>query len=96
MQILLYTRRGCHLCEEAEDMLAAVGVRAAHVDVDAVPEAAGRYGLRVPVLEIDGEAVLEGRFQERPLAALLAARGGLTGPAAGRGRSAGRPGSPPT
>ena len=76
MRILLYTRRGCHLCEEAEDLLAAHGVPAALVDVDEAPEAATRYGLRVPVLEIDGEVVLEGRFQERQLAAVLADRAG--------------------
>lgn len=85
MQILLYTRHGCHLCEQAEDMLAVLGVAAVRVDVDAEPEAAARYGLRVPVLEVDGAAVLEGRFQERQLAALLAdltARGGFPcGPA---------------
>jgi len=76
MRILLYTRRGCHLCEEAEDLLAARGVPAALVDVDEAPEAGARYGLRVPVLEIDGELVLEGRFQERQLAAVLADRAG--------------------
>lgn len=96
MRILLYTRRGCHLCEEAEDMLAAAGVPAAHLDVDAVPEAAARYGLRVPVLEIDGEAVLEGRFQEGSLAALVAARGGLTSPGECRDRPTGRREAPPT
>jgi glutaredoxin len=82
MKILLYTRRGCHLCDQAEDMLAALGVAATQVDVDAEPAAAARYGLRVPVLEVAGEAVLEGRFQERQLAALLAdltARGGCPG-----------------
>ena len=76
MRILLYTRRGCHLCEAAEDLLATRGVPAALVDVDEAPEAAARYGLRVPVLEVDGEPVLEGRFQERQLAAVLADRAG--------------------
>ena len=87
MQILLYTRRGCHLCEQAEDMLAVLGVAAPLVDVDAEPAAATRYGLRVPVLEVDGEAVLEGRFEERQLTALLAAltaRGGFLGGPADR------------
>ncbi len=87
MSILLYSRRGCHLCEEAEDMLAALGVPAARVDVDGEPVAVARYGLRVPVLEIDGEAVLEGRFEERRLVALLVDRGGLTA----RGESPGGP-----
>ena len=72
MQILLYTRRGCHLCEQAEDMLAVLGVAVVLVDVDRDAETLARYDVRVPVLEIDGVAVLEGRFEERQLAALLA------------------------
>jgi glutaredoxin len=70
---LLYTRRGCRLCEEAEDLLAAVGARPRLVDVDAEAALAARYGLRVPVLEIDGVVVAEGRFEERQLVAALAA-----------------------
>jgi len=58
MNVLLYTRRGCHLCEAA---------------------ALARYDLRVPVLEIDGRVVLEGRFDERSLAAALAAAGEVRG-----------------
>lgn len=74
---LLYTRRGCHLCEAAEDMLAA-HARAASVeiiDVDADSELRQRFGLRVPVLEADGEVVMEGRFQEPELARLLNSAG---------------------
>ena len=84
MPILLYTRRGCHLCEQAEDMLALLGVAAELVDVDRDAEALARYDVRVPVLEIDGVAVLEGGFEERRLTALLA---GLTG----RGKDHGGP-----
>lgn len=60
----LYTRRGCRLCEEAEDMLGLLGYAAEIIDVDAAGEAAARYDLRVPVLEIDGLVVAEGRFVE--------------------------------
>ena len=42
------------------------------IDVDRDAEALARYDLRVPVLEIDGRVVLEGRFDERALAAALA------------------------
>ncbi|MFM7035635.1 MAG: glutaredoxin family protein, partial [Planctomycetia bacterium] len=64
MTFVLFTRRGCHLCEQAEDLLACHGVKAVCVDVDASPEHSARYGLRVPVLQIDGQDVLEERFDE--------------------------------
>ncbi|MEX0688321.1 MAG: glutaredoxin family protein [Pirellulales bacterium] len=71
MATLLYTRRGCHLCDEAEDLLATLGLVATRVDVDGDETVAARYGLRVPVLEIDGVVVMEGRFDGRRLAAAL-------------------------
>jgi len=77
MLLVLYTRRGCHLCESAEDMLAA-HVRAGRVeiiDVDGESELQGRYGTRVPVLTVDGVVVMEGRFDEPELARLLNSAG---------------------
>jgi len=71
---VLYTRRGCHLCEQAEDMLALLLPAAVIRDVDAAGDARMRFGDRVPVLEIDGAVVMEGRFDERVLAAWLATR----------------------
>lgn len=70
----LFTRRGCRLCAEAEDVLAVLGCAPAITDVDACPKDAARYGLRVPVLEIDGVVVAEGRFDEQAVAEALAAR----------------------
>ncbi len=64
MDIVLYTRRGCHLCEAAEDLLAQVGVGVRLVDIDTVTALRDRYGLRVPVLEMDGQPIAEGRFRE--------------------------------
>lgn len=68
MKSMLYTRRGCHLCDAARDMLAAVapGLAAEIIpcDVDADPSLARLYGDRVPVLVVDGEVILEGRFDE--------------------------------
>jgi glutaredoxin len=73
---LLYSRRGCHLCERAEDMIAVLRPDLAVVDVDADDDARLRYGLRVPVLEIDGVVVMEGRFDEPVLARILASHPG--------------------
>jgi glutaredoxin len=72
MKIVLYSRRGCHLCERAEDMLApyAAGMRV--VDIDASPDLARAFGTRVPVVEVDGRVVIEGNFQEQELLARLA------------------------
>lgn len=84
---LLYTRRGCHLCDQAEDLLATLGLVATCVDVDGDQTVAARYGLRVPVLEIDGVVVMEGRFDGRRLAEAvppaLRPRGTVRGPATG-------------
>ncbi len=75
--MMLYTRRGCRLCEEAEDLLASLGATPGIVDVDADSAAAVAYGLRVPVLVANGHVVAEGRFDARRVAAAIAS---VTGP----------------
>jgi predicted thioredoxin/glutaredoxin len=61
----LYTRDGCGLCHDLLQMLADLGLhdrlRVEEVDVDGDRELKKRYGLRLPVLEIDGALVFEGR-----------------------------------
>lgn len=73
MQIVLYSRRGCHLCERAEDMLAPHAAEMTVVDIDASPDLVRAFGTRVPVVEVDGRVVIEGNFQEQELLARLAA-----------------------
>ena len=72
--VVLYTRAGCHLCEDAERVLlaeqAATPFRLQRVDVDRDPELQRRYGVRVPVVAVDGAELFE---YEVP-AALLRAR----------------------
>jgi len=48
--LTLYTRAGCHLCEQAAAMLEHAGIRYRPVDIDADPVLEERYGLRIPVL----------------------------------------------
>jgi hypothetical protein len=80
-RVVLYGRAGCHLCDEARAVVAAVCADAgepwAEVDVDAPPAPGGRdlfeaYGERVPVVEVDGVEVARWRVSERALRALLA------------------------
>jgi glutaredoxin len=71
MQIVLFSRRGCHLCERVEEWLGVHAPAATIIDVDAVPEAKRAFGSRVPVVEIDGVVALEGRFDERRFVAAI-------------------------
>lgn len=60
-RLVLYSRAGCHLCEEMlaglQSLQAELGFTLATVDIDASPVLASRYGTRVPVLVQDGEEV---------------------------------------
>ena len=63
IEVTLYTRLGCHLCEEAEQVLrgeqAVIPFHLELVDIDRDPELARRYGVRVPVVAVDGEDLFE-------------------------------------
>jgi glutaredoxin len=54
LEVTLYTRPGCHLCEEAKlliaPLLAEFGARLREVNIDADPELHERYNLDVPVI----------------------------------------------
>jgi glutaredoxin len=63
----LITRRGCHLCEEAERALQELGVTFELRDVDGDPDLFERYDFRVPVLLRDGRPLAEGRLDRAAL-----------------------------
>ena len=67
MQVELVTRRGCHLCDDAHDLLRRLCVDAQVQDVDADPELFRLYDFRVPVLLVNGRVVGEGRLDEQAL-----------------------------
>lgn len=57
-RVVVLTRRGCHLCDEAVEQVAAVcaetGEEYAVVDVDGDPELRRLYTDQVPVTFVDG------------------------------------------
>jgi glutaredoxin len=61
--VTLYTRAGCHLCEHAEQVLRneqrTIPFALVKVDIDENPELARRYGVRVPVVAVDGVELFE-------------------------------------
>jgi glutaredoxin len=76
--VTLYTRVGCHLCERAEAVLreaqAATPFELQLVDVDGDPELTRRYGVRVPVVAIDGVEHFEFEVPHDQLVQLLEER----------------------
>jgi glutaredoxin len=59
VEITLYSRPGCHLCEVMRDVALPIareaGATFEEVDVDADPATAEKYDLEVPVLCVNGE-----------------------------------------
>lgn len=75
--VTVYTRDGCGLCREAEAIAAreARGHEVRLVDVDADPDLQRAYNLRVPVVEVDGREVAEGRLPRGAVRTALRAAG---------------------
>lgn len=72
--VTLYTRRGCHLCDDAKELLEKHGLSPVEVDIDADSELRQRYNECVPVVVIDGRERFRGRVNEVLLRRLLAKR----------------------
>lgn len=75
MTWVVYSRRGCHLCEVLiEELLEELAGREAVEirDVDTRADWRDKYGARVPVVEAAGEWVCEHRLDRARVKALLA------------------------
>ncbi|MFB6165012.1 MAG: glutaredoxin family protein [Haloarculaceae archaeon] len=67
VEVTVYSREECHLCEEALATIRTVAhevsvpVDVAEVDVDDDPELAAEYGERVPYVFVDGRPAFKYR-----------------------------------
>lgn len=57
---LLYSRAGCHLCEDAEAMLDKLGWPYTRIEISGEEELERLYGWDVPVLVRGGTVLLKG------------------------------------
>ena len=60
--MVLYTRPGCHLCDVARRRSCPTtrfGFEFDEVDIEADDELELEYGIRIPVVEVDGEEAFE-------------------------------------
>ena len=63
MRVVLVTRRGCHLCEHALELLRELGHEPELADVDADDRLHDLYDWRVPVVLVEGQVVAEGKIE---------------------------------
>ena len=63
--VTIYTRPGCHLCDEAKAAIEASGCAGEYslveVNIDQDPELRDRYGYDIPVIFINGVKVFKHR-----------------------------------
>lgn len=67
MSLVLVTRQGCHLCDEALEHLRSLGHDPLVADVDADDRLHDLYDWRVPVVLLDGRVVAEGKITREQL-----------------------------
>lgn len=83
LALIIYSRPGCHLCEEMKTLVrrvidhtgAAAQVEEINVETDADLER--RFGLEIPVLMLNGKKVAKYRVSEEDVKRIL--RAGRTG-----------------
>jgi glutaredoxin len=74
-EIIVYTKPDCPLCDEGKEIVSAAarghltGIR--EVDITGNPQLMKAYGIRIPVVVIDGELITCGRIDPTRIAAKL-------------------------
>ncbi|MCR9118083.1 MAG: glutaredoxin family protein [bacterium] len=59
--IIIYTRQGCCLCDEAADQFKKRGLAVKMIDIDQQPELLDKFNTCVPVVEINGKVRFRGK-----------------------------------
>ena len=70
-RITLYGRPGCHLCDDAREILLRVGAPFTDVDIEGDDALHARLLERIPVVTLDGEELFEHFVDEWILRARL-------------------------
>jgi glutaredoxin len=76
--VTLYTRPGCHLCDEMKAIVRRVALTVplalTEIDISGDPVLEGQYGMEIPVLLIDGRKAAKHRISEEELRRVIAGR----------------------
>ena len=79
MRLTIYSKPGCHLCDEMKAVVKGViasnpAASLDEVDISTDPNLLDRYGLEIPVLLIDGKKVAKYRITEAELRKVMGGR----------------------
>ena len=76
-RVTFYTRPGCHLCEQAEELLTDLrldyDVHVTSIDITTDLAIFERYKYEIPVVVVEGGGTVAGRIDERLLRRALSA-----------------------
>jgi thiol-disulfide isomerase/thioredoxin len=77
-ELVIYSRPGCHLCDEMKAVVERVASRhrlhVAEIDISGDPALDKLYGEEIPVLLVDGRKAAKYRISEAELTRMLAGR----------------------
>lgn len=73
-RVVLYTRRECHLCEDAQRTLIANGLEPTLIDIDTDATLRERFDTCIPVVEIDGRIRFRGHVNPMLLRRIIRRR----------------------
>lgn len=77
-RLTLYSRPGCHLCDEMKAVIERIGrelpLELDEIDISTDRDLERQYGHEIPVLVIDGRRVAKYRISEQDLRRSLLAR----------------------
>ncbi|MFO0913366.1 MAG: glutaredoxin family protein [Pirellulales bacterium] len=72
-RVRVYTRAGCHLCDQVGQMLGRAGIEPEWIDIDSDSRLREQFDQCVPVVEILGRERFRGQVNEVLLRRILAA-----------------------
>jgi thiol-disulfide isomerase/thioredoxin len=78
----LYSKPGCHLCDEMKIVVrrvmesARTPIALEEIDITSDPDLEARYGIEIPVLLVDGRKVAKYRIAETELTRIVERREG--------------------
>ena len=72
--VIIYSRPGCHLCDEAKTVIQNVGYAVEEINIESDEELLKKYKYDIPVVMIDGVEAFRHRVDAEKFKALMSER----------------------